>query len=152
MKTQQIIIGSDHAGFATKEYLKSKLAGKDVLIEDIGGHDPKAHDDYPDFAVKLSKIVAKNKKTVGILICGTGTGMVMAANKNRGIRAALIYDTYTAKMSRKDNDANVACLRGRGFSKEKALSIVKIFLKTPFSRIKRHERRIKKVGRIIKNA
>ena len=150
MKT--IIIGSDHAGYKTKEYLKSKLAGKDVIIEDVGGFDPKKSDDFPDFAHKVSHIVSKNKKTVGILICGTGTGMVMAANKHKGIRGALIYDNYTAKMARHDNDANVACLRGRGFSKEKALSLVKLFLKTPFSKIKRHERRIKKVSRIIKNA
>ena len=121
-----------------------------MIIEDVGSFSDKKPDDYPDFAKIVAKDVVKDKtgKVKGILICGSGTGMAMAANKVKGVRAAMVYDNYSAKMARHDNDANIACLRGRGFSKEKSLSITKVFLKTKFSKIPRHKRRIAKLNRI----
>ena len=139
-----IAIGSDHAGYATKEHIRKFLEKNNIEYIDVSKVS-RLHDDYPDYAKKVSKIVIKDKKNRGILVCGTGTGMVMAANKVKGIRAALVYDRYTAVKAREDNDANVMALRGRGFSKVKALSLAKIWLKTPFSNKDRHKRRIKKL-------
>lgn len=139
-----IFIGADHAGFATKEYLKKFLDKNKIGYKDLS---PKLKDgdDYPDHAKKVAKEVAKNKNNKGILICGTGTGMVIAANKVKGIRAALVYDTYSAKKSREDNDANIITLRGRGFSKRRAAKLTKLFLNTHFSNIPKHKRRIRKL-------
>ena len=100
--------------------------------------------DYPDFGYKVAKEVAKRKNTRGILICGTGLGMSMTANKVKGIRAALCHDEYTAKMSRKHNDANVLVLGGRVLSSRKANKLIDVWLKTKFES-GRHERRVKKI-------
>lgn len=112
-----IYIGADHAGYLTKEHIKKFLDKKKMQYIDVGTGKPKKSDDYPDYAKAVARQVARGNQ--GILICGTGTGMVMAANKVRGVRAALVYDKYTAVKSREDNDANIIALRGRGFSKRK---------------------------------
>ena len=104
-----IYLGADHAGFALKEELKKYLAkvSREEIV-DVGSFDPGSKDDYPDYARLVARGVQKSRKNKGILICGTGTGMVIAANKFRGIRAACAYDDYTARMSRLHNDANIS--------------------------------------------
>ncbi|MBU2561436.1 MAG: ribose 5-phosphate isomerase B [Nanoarchaeota archaeon] len=143
----RVIIGSDHAGYRRKEEVKRFLKGKRIPFEDVGT-DSASPVDYPDFAVKVARKVARDKGLRGILVCGSGTGMAIAANKVKGIRAVAAYDNYTAKMSRIDNDTNVLGLRGRGFPLKKAQNIVTTWLKTPFSRKERHERRIKKIAKL----
>ena len=140
----KVILGSDHAGLALKEKLKRFLDKKKISYEDLGTHSTAAVD-YPDYAKKVARKVTTTRNTKGILICGTGTGMVMAANKVKGARAVLAYDNYSAKMSRKHNDANILCLRGRFFSQDKALRITSTWLTTPFSGEARHKKRIKKL-------
>lgn len=142
-----IYLGTDHAGFPLKEKVKVFLKKKNLTFVDLS-QKLNAKDDYPDIAKKVAKAVKKNNasvENVGILVCGTGVGIDMAANRFRGIRAAPVYDEYTTVQSRAHNDANVICLRGRRFSAKKALKLVDLFLKTPFSGEERHKRRIKKL-------
>lgn len=141
-----ILIGSDHAGFILKEKLKDYLQKNKFKFVDFGAFDDKPCD-YPDIAIKVAKEVAKSKYRKGVLICGTGTGMVIAANKVKGVRAAMCYDLYSAKMAREHNDANVLCLRGRRFSEKKAIGIFKVWINTRFSNKQRHKRRIGKISR-----
>ena len=133
---KKIFIASDHAGYNLKNSVISKLK----KIIDLG---PKSSDsvDYPDFAKKLSKKVAANKGSFGILICGTGVGMSMVANKQRGIRAVLAHNEYVGVMGRKHNDANVLCMGARVIGPSLGLEIVKWFLSTEFEG-GRHERRV----------
>lgn len=118
------MLASDHAGLRLKEKVKKYLARKKIEYEDLGTKSFKSVD-YPDYALKVAEKVAKNKNTRGILICGTGTGMTIAANKVKGIRAVAAYDAYSAKMSRIDNDTNVLGLRGRFFPFEKIKKIIR---------------------------
>ncbi len=141
----RVILASDHAGLRLKEKVKKYLARKKIEYEDLGTNSFKSVD-YPDYALKVAEKVSKNKNTRGILVCGTGTGMTIAANKVKGIRAVAAYDAYSAKMSRIDNDTNVLGLRGRFFPFEKMKKIITVWLDTPFSGEKRHKRRIKKIG------
>ena len=141
----RVIIASDHAGLRLKERVKRYLKKKKIKYEDLGTESFTSVD-YPDYALKVAEKVVKNKNTRGILICGTGTGMIIAANKVKGIRAVAAYDAYSAKMSRIDNDTNVLGLRGRFFPFEKIKKIITVWLDTPFSGEKRHKRRIKKIG------
>ena len=139
---KKIFIASDHAGYSLKEYVISKFSKKAKLV-DLG---PKTDDsvDYPDFAKKLSKKVSTNKGSFGILICGSGMGMAIAANKTRNIRAALCYSTKNTKLSRLHNDANIITLGERLINKNRAFSLIKIFLSTKFEG-GRHLRRVKKI-------
>jgi ribose 5-phosphate isomerase B len=146
----KIYISSDHAGFKLKEKLKDSFNKAGVEYEDLGTHGGDPEDDYPDYAFKLAKKVSREKNSKGILICGSGSGMVIAANKVKGIRAAMGFDVYSAKAARSDNNANVLCLRGRFFSPINAKKIVGVFLNTEFSGIARHERRIKKITKYDK--
>ena len=139
-----IFIGADHAGFSLKEKIKNYLDKNNIEYEDLGGKG-EAHDDYPDYAFKVAEKVSKNKNSRGILICGTGTGMVIAANKAKGIRAVVAYDSYSARASREHNNANVLCLRGRNFSTKKNLHLVKLWLNSDFKGADRHKRRLKKI-------
>jgi ribose 5-phosphate isomerase B len=143
----KVIIGSDHAGFRIKERIKKHLDKEGISYEDAGT-DSENPVDYPDIAERVAKKVAKSRNYRGILVCGTGTGMVIAANKVKGIRAVAAYDIYTAKMSRTDNDANVLGLRGRGFPFEKARPIIDTWLRAQFSGNARHKRRIEKIKKI----
>ncbi len=138
----RVILASDHAGLRLKEKVKKYLAKKKIEYEDLGTGSFTSVD-YPDYALKVAEKVAKNKNTRGILVCGTGTGMTIAANKVKGIRAVAAYDAYSAKMSRIDNDTNVLGLRGRFFPLEKVKKIITVWLDTSFSGEKRHKRRIK---------
>ncbi len=141
----RVIIASDHAGLRLKEKVKRYLKRKKIEYEDLGTESFTSVD-YPDYALKVAEKVVKNKNTRGILICGTGTGMTIAANKVKGIRAVAAYDAFSAKMSRIDNDTNVLGLRGRFFPFEKIRKIITVWLDTPFSGEKRHKRRIKKIS------
>jgi ribose 5-phosphate isomerase B len=141
----EVIIASDHAGFRLKEKIKKYLERKKIKYRDLGT-DSLESVDYPDYALKVAESVSKNKNRRGILVCGTGTGMTIAANKVRGVRAVAAYDAYSAKMSRIDNDTNVLGLRGRFFPIEKIKKIINVWLNTPFSGEGRHRRRIKKIA------
>lgn len=140
----KVIIASDHAGVKLKEKIIRYLKRRKVEYTDLGtdSSDPV---DYPDYAFRVAERIAKHKNLRGILVCGTGTGMTIAANKVKGVRAVAAYDTYSAKMSRIDNDSNVLGLRGRFFPFERVKKIIHVWLNTPFSGKERHRRRIKKI-------
>jgi len=142
----KIAIGSDHAGFKLKEIIKKFLAGKDYIVKDFGTFSEESCD-YPDFAKPVAKAVAAGKFDRGILICGSGVGVTITANRVKGIRAVNAYNTYIAKQSREHGDANVLCLAGKKTGKDLALKMVKIWLETPFSSEERHVRRIRKIDR-----
>jgi len=146
----KVIIASDHAGYRQKERIKKYLKRKKIEFVDLGT-DSLETVDYPDYALKVAEKVAKNKDYRGILVCGTGTGMTIAANKVKGIRAVAAYDAYSAKMSRIDNDTNILGLRGRFFPLEKSKKIISIWLNTPFSGEKRHMKRIKEIADYERN-
>ena len=141
---EKIFIGADHAGFDFKEKIKEEL-DKKYDVEDLAP-EFKEGDDYPDIAFKVAEKVSKDKKSKGILICGSGAGMVIAANKVKGIRAAEVFDKYSAEMSREHNDANIASFGERDVSFNKLKELLGIWLKTPFSKEERHARRIKKIS------
>lgn len=145
----KVIIGSDHAGFKLKEKIKKYLKMKKIEYLDLGT-DSLESVDYPDYALRVAKQVAGNKDRRGILVCGTGTGMTIVANKVKGIRAVAAYDVYSAKMSRIDNDTNILGLRGRYFPYEKVKKIINVWLNTPFSGEQRHKRRLKKISGLEK--
>lgn len=139
-----LYLGSDHAGYRLKEFLKKHLDKKKIKYQDLGTYSEESVD-YPDYAYKVGKKVAKEKNGKGILICGTGVGVCIAANKVKGIRAALAYDKEYAKMMRVHNDANVICLRGWDVDFKKQASLVDIWLNTKFDNIERRVRRLKKL-------
>ena len=139
---KKIFIASDHAGYKLKNSIISKFS-KFRKITDLGP-DSINSVDYPDFAKKLSKKVASNNGSFGILVCGSGTGMAMAANKFKNIRAALCYSKKNTKLSRLHNNANIITLGERLIDKNKAFSLIKIFLSTKFEG-GRHLRRVKKI-------
>ncbi len=144
----KIAIASDHAGFELKSYIKEYLLKKKLSVEDFGT-DSEESVDYPDFAKKLCESILKNNFKRGILICGTGVGMSITANRFKGIRAALCQDLYTAEFSRLHNDSNVLCLPGRIVGKGLAEKIVDVWLKTEFEG-GRHKRRIDKIEEVAK--
>ena len=139
----KIFISSDHAGFKLKEEIKNYLKRKKLNFQDLG---PKTADrvDYPDYAHKLSRVIKNNRNIVGVLICGSGQGMIMTANKHKNIRAALCYNIKSTKLSRLHNDANIITLGSRLISKKNAIKYIKIFLDTKFEG-GRHKKRIKKI-------
>jgi len=141
----KIFLGSDHAGVLAKEEIKKILLKLKYDFFDLGTNDEKVSVDYSDYAKKVCKKVLKNENSFGILICGSGTGMQIAANKINGIRAAFCFDEYSSTMARKDNDANVLTLRAREFNHKKYGKIIKTFLETKFSNEKRHLKRINKL-------
>lgn len=138
-----IILASDHAGFQLKEYLKQYFTKHKIEYIDAGALKCDPNDDYPDIAKKAVKLVLKDEESKGIFICGSGVGMSMVANRYKGIRAVLAYDTLTAEMSRKHNNANVLCIGQNRITKAMALKIIKTFLSTSFEG-GRHIRRINK--------
>jgi ribose 5-phosphate isomerase B len=148
-KGVRVYLGSDHAGFSVKEKIKKFLKKNEISYEDLS---PELNegDDYPDVAFELAEKVAKNKDSRGILVCGTGTGMCIAANKVKGIRATPIYDKYSAVMSRQHNNCNIACLRGRKFFSGRDVSLVNLWLSTEFSHGDRHKRRLAKIAKYEK--
>jgi len=140
-----VAIGADHGGYKLKEEIKAHLKKKKIKFKDFGTFS-EASVDYPDIGKKVARAVASKKFDFGILICGTGLGMAMVANKVRGIRAAVCHNIYTARMSRAHNDANILSLGGRVLKGKLAMNIVNTFIKTPFEG-GRHLRRVRKIGK-----
>ena len=138
-----MVLASDHAGFKLKEEIKKFLIKKKRKVVDLGTENTSSVD-YPDYAHLLSKKMEKNKNQFGILVCGSGAGMSMAANKHKNIRAALCYDIKSTKLSRLHNNANVMTIGAKLTKKNVALKCVSIFLKTDFDG-GRHLRRVKKI-------
>lgn len=139
-----IAIGSDHGGFELKKAVMAHLDKRGLEYKDYGTYS-EASCDYPDYARAVARAVASGECDRGILICGTGIGVSITANKTRGIRAALCGDCFSAEATRAHNDANVLALGARVTGEGLALKIVDIFLDTPFSNDERHIRRISKI-------
>ena len=136
----KVAIGADHGGYDMKEILKTHIAILGHEVDDVGCFSSESVD-YPDFARRVSELVQNGSCDAGILICGTGIGMSMAANRYKGIRAALCHDEYTARMSREHNDANILCIGARVIGNGVAEDMVSVWLATQFSG-GRHQRRI----------
>ena len=139
----KIILASDHAGFKLKEFIKSYLIKKRSLVLDLGTHNTDSVD-YPDYANLLSKKMLKSKNQFGVLICGSGIGMSIVANRHKNIRAAICYNIKSSRLSREHNNANVMALGARLTKKNVALKCVSTFMKTNFKG-GRHLRRVKKI-------
>jgi len=139
----KIAIGGDHAGFQLKEIIKSKLEAEGYFLEDFGPFSDQSVD-YPDFVHPIANSVESGEYNFGILICGSGNGVAMTANKHKGIRAAVCWNEMLAKLARAHNNANVLCLAGRFLDDELAMEIVETFLNTGFDG-GRHINRIKKI-------
>ena len=140
----KISLGSDHAGFEAKEAIEQWLIGQGLTCLDKGTHDTESCD-YPDFAGEVGRSVSIGESEMGILVCGTGIGMSICANKIEKVRAALCHDEHTAQMSREHNDSNVLCLGARQNDQESLLRIVGKWLDTSFGG-DRHARRVSKIG------
>ena len=147
MKPKKIFLGTDHAGFELKEEIKKYLLKQGMEVHDEGAHSFDKNDDYPDFMIPAAKKVAKEPNSVGIIFGASGQGEAIAANKIKGIRAALYYggNIEIIKLSRTHNNANMLSLGARFLTKEEALEAVKLWLTTDFSNEERHIRRIKKI-------
>jgi len=140
-----VAIASDHAAYGFKTKIIAHLTASGFKCEDFGTAKGVTASDYPDYALPVAKSVASGEYLFGVLICGTGIGMSIAANKIKGIRAAVCGDIFSAKATREHNDANILCLGERVISEKLALEIVDIFLSTRFSNEERHLRRIRKI-------
>ena len=140
MSSNKIVLASDHAGFELKEKIKKYLNENGYIVTDCGT-DSTASCDYPEFANKLCLAIKEDPEMQGILICGTGIGMSMAANRHKHIRAALCHNEFTARLTRQHNNANVLCMGARTIGEELAFETMKVFLSTDFMGDK-HERRI----------
>jgi len=141
--TLPLLLASDHAGFELKEHLKNFLGRRGIVYQDIG---PTSDDpvDYPDFAHRVAEAVSAGRAERGLLVCGSGQGMAMTANRHQGVRAALASDEATARLSREHNDANVLALGARLVDAETACRILQVWLETPFAG-GRHATRVEKI-------
>lgn len=145
----RLVCGSDHAGFRLKQELQRHLENKGVTVHDVGTHSPETCD-YPDIAVLAAREVASGEANFGLLVCGTGIGMAMAANKVAGVRAAAVSDTFSAHASREHNDANVLCLGERVVGVGLAKDILDAFLSAAFAG-GRHASRVAKINALDEN-
>lgn len=145
-KTIRIAIGADHGGFELKEKARQYLAGKGYEVQDLGTHSTEPVD-YPDFARRVAERVASLEADYGVVVCGTGLGVAMTANKVRGIRAAPCHDTISARFARSHNNANVLTLGGRMIDQAAAEKILDVWLSTPFEG-GRHQRRVEKISAV----
>ena len=149
MTKKRIAIGADHAGFKLKEFVKSFLKEKGFEVIDVGTYsEERCH--YPIYAQKVAQMVSKGEIEKGILICGSGIGMSIVANKFKGVRAALCHNIYSAKYSRLHNNSNILCLGGRVTGEDLTKEIVETWLETPFEG-GRHEDRLSLIEEIEKN-
>ena len=139
----KLFLACDHAGYELKNHLKNFVANSSFVTSDLGTDGPDSVD-YPDFAHPLANSVV-DENGIGILICGSGNGVCMSANKHQGVRAALCWNTEIARMARLHNDANVLCLPARYITRESAEEIIQVFLTTEFEG-GRHERRVNKIN------
>ncbi len=140
---KKICISSDHAGYNLKEQIKNFLIKQNIFIIDLGPFELKSVD-YPDYAKKLARRISSKKSDIGILVCGSGTGMAISANKIRGIRAAVCYNAKSTRLSREHNNANIIALGSRLTKKKDVMKLIKIFINTKFQG-GRHLRRVKKI-------
>ena len=140
---KKLFISSDHAGYSLKEQIKKKFQNKYSFF-DLGTDNSKDSVNYPDYAHKLCKKVAKNSKNIGILVCGSGMGMSMAANRHKKIRAAVCYSTKNTKLSRLHNNANIITLGSRLTKKNTAFKCIEVFVNTKFEG-GRHKKRVRKI-------
>jgi ribose 5-phosphate isomerase B len=143
-KQLPLAIGSDHAGFEYKEIVKAYLLEDGWMVEDKGTYSLESTD-YPDYAHPVATMVAEGKASVGILLCGSGNGVCITANKHAHIRAALCWNVEVSALARMHNDANVLCIPARFTTQEEAIEMTRIFLSTAFEG-GRHERRVEKIG------
>lgn len=142
---KKVVLGADHAGFAYKELIRSHLESKGYTVDDIGTFDDDSVD-YPDYAIEVARIVASGRSERGILVCGTGIGVSIAANKVKGVRAAVCHDVFTARASRVHNDANVLALGARVLKPEEVIEITDVWLETGFEG-GRHTNRVEKINK-----
>jgi len=142
----RIALGADHAGFEAKEKIKRYLETAGYTVNDTGTWSEESVD-YPDFAIKVARRIQQGESDLGILVCGTGIGMAMAANKIGGVRAAVAHDALTAQMSREHNDANVLTLGARVLNEHQIIEVVASFLSAQFAG-GRHQRRINKISEL----
>ena len=147
---QKIFLGADHAGFELKQYVKKYILKLGMKVEDLGAHKLDSKDDYPDFIAPVAKKVAQNQNNIGIIFGASGQGEAIAANKIKGVRAALYYGSNMeiVKLSRTHNNANILSLGAKFLTKQEATEAVNAWLKTGFSNEARHIRRIKKINKI----
>jgi ribose 5-phosphate isomerase B len=143
----KIALGADHGGVDLKDAIREHLEGQGHEVHDFGTRSRESTD-YPDYARTVGEAVARGEFDRGILICGTGQGMAITANKVRGVRAAVCLETFSARMSREHNNANVLCLGGRVVGPGLASDIVDIWLRTEFSDSPRHHRRVDKIAEV----
>ncbi|MFO7258100.1 MAG: RpiB/LacA/LacB family sugar-phosphate isomerase [Bacteroidota bacterium] len=144
----KIGIAADHGGYALKESLVRYLQSRNYDVKDFGAHSLDDQDDYPDFVVPLAKAVASGEVDRGIAVCGSGVGASIAANKVKGVRAALISDPFSARQGVEDDDMNLICLGGRVIGERLAEVFVDGFLNATFSGAERHKRRLAKVANL----
>jgi len=140
----KLAIGGDHAGFDYKQSIHQQLESKGYEIENFGTDDPSSVD-YPDFAHPVASYVEANPESRGILVCGSGNGVAMSANKHEGIRAALCWNEELARLARQHNDANILCIPARFVSPEMAAAMIEVFLSEPFEG-GRHANRVNKIS------
>ncbi len=140
---KKIFISSDHAGYKLKELIKKKFKNR-FVFQDLGTHNSKVSVNYPDYAHNLCKKVSNNSKNMGILVCGSGMGMSMAANRHKKIRAAVCYSIKNTKLSRLHNNANIITLGSRLTNKNTAFKCIEVFVNTKFEG-GRHKKRVKKI-------
>ena len=150
--TPHVAVGADHGGFPLKADLLPWLRGQRYEILDLGAHTLDPADDYPDFAEAVGRAVASGQAERGVLICGSGVGACIAANKVPGVRACLCHDTYSAHQGVEHDDMNVLCLGARVVGVELARELVEVFLKARFTGEERHQRRLRKVLSIERRA
>jgi ribose 5-phosphate isomerase B len=141
----KLYLGADHRGFYLKEKIKEYLKKLGVAFDDLGNRIFDPEDDYPDFAFLVARKVAQDKKSRGILICGSGVGVCVAANKVKGVRAGQAFNVRQTEYMRRADDINILCLDADRLKEKEARNIVKTFLKTKFSNSQRHKRRLQKI-------
>ena len=144
-KTKTLAIGCDHAGYELKEFIKKNVISLGQNRKDFGTYSEESVD-YPDFIHPLAKSIDEGEIEMGIIMCGSGNGVSMVANKYKKVRCAMAWNTELASMARQHNDANIICLRARKSNFNKEIGLVRLFLKTKFSKQARHKKRIKKLG------
>ena len=144
----RIAVGADHGGYPLNERIISELGSAGHEIIDFGTHDGSRPDDYPDYALAVGESLQSGDADIGIIVCGSGIGASVAANKLIGIRAAMCGDTYSAHQSREHDDCNVVCLGARVTGPELALDIVRTFVAARFTGEERHRRRLDKIAKI----
>lgn len=146
----KIAIASDHGGYEVKNYIKKWLEDQNYTLQDFGAFTYDPNDDYPDFALPAALSVSQKENDLGIVLCRNGVGVCIAANKVKGIKAALVYNEKAAHTSKKDDNANVLCLGADEFSQEQLLRFIKIWLETQFEGGK-YERRLQKIEHFENN-